>query len=56
MRMDAYDQPGLLRRSIRDEQHVIEAHQKVLDTLRARDGAWASQAMAAHLQKLWAKE
>ena len=56
MRMDAYDQPGLLRRSIRDEQHVIEAHQKVLDTLRARDGARASQAMAAHLQKLWAKE
>jgi len=52
LRLDVYDQPGLLRRSLRDETGVIAAHQAVVRALAERDGEQASRAMRAHLDRL----
>jgi len=52
VRLAIYDQPALLRRSIRDESPVVEAHEAVLKAIQARDGEKASLAMRFHLRWL----
>ncbi len=52
IRLAVYEEPALLRRSVRDESHVISAHQAIVDALAAHDQEAAVRAMRAHLNKL----
>jgi DNA-binding FadR family transcriptional regulator len=52
IRLAVYEEPALLRRSVRDESHVISAHQAIVDALAAHSGEEAVRAMRAHLKNL----
>jgi len=51
IRQNVYLQPGLLRRRLRDETHILSAHRAIVEALREKDGEKASQAMYSHLRR-----
>jgi GntR family transcriptional repressor for pyruvate dehydrogenase complex len=46
---DIWKSPSGLHRKTEDVEHILRAHQAIVNALRARDAAKASQAMYAHL-------
>jgi DNA-binding FadR family transcriptional regulator len=46
---DIWKEPGGLHRRTQDVEHILRAHQTIVDALRERDGVKASQAMYSHL-------
>lgn len=46
---DIWKNPGGIHRKIQEVEHILDAHQAIVDALRERDATKASEAMYAHL-------
>ena len=51
IRQNVYLKPGMLRRRLEDESHVLSAHRTIVDALSEEDGTKAALAMHTHLRR-----